>query len=41
MRVRIPGNSALTKFFLGPVGRVLIMGSALLTILLMGTFIFF
>jgi len=41
MRLRIPGNSALTKFFLGPVGRVLIMGSALLTILLMGTFIAF
>ena len=41
MRLRIPGNSALTKFFLGPVGRVLIMGSALLTILLMGAFIVF
>ncbi len=41
MRLRIPGNSALTKFFLGPVGRVLIMGSAVLTILLMGAFIVF
>jgi penicillin-binding protein 1B len=41
MRLRIPGNSALTKFFLGPVGRVLIMGSAFLTILLMGAFIVF
>jgi penicillin-binding protein 1B len=41
MRLRIPGNSALTKFFLGPVGRVLLMGSAVLTILVMGVFIFF
>jgi penicillin-binding protein 1B len=41
MRVRIPGNSALTKFFLGPVGRLLIMGSALATILVMGAFIYF
>ena len=41
MRLRIPGNSALTKFFLGPVGRVVIMGGALSTILLMGAFIYF
>jgi penicillin-binding protein 1B len=41
MRLRIPGNSALTKFFLGPVGRVVIMGCALSTILLMGAFIYF
>ena len=41
MRLRIPGNSALTKFFLGPVGRVVIMGGALCTILLMGAFIYF
>jgi penicillin-binding protein 1B len=41
MRLRIPGNSALTRFFLGPVGRVVIMGGALSTILLMGAFIFF
>ena len=41
MRVRVPGNSALTKFFLGPVGRILIMGCALFTILLMGAFIYF
>ena len=41
MRLRIPGNSALTKFFLGPVGRVLIMGGALCTILLMAVFIYF
>lgn len=41
MRVRVPGNSALTRFFLGPVGRVLIMGCALFTILLMGAFIYF
>src|ERR1017187_3381026 len=41
MRLRIPGNSALTKFFLGPVGRIFIMGGALCTILLMGAFIYF
>ncbi|HEX3743269.1 MAG TPA: PBP1A family penicillin-binding protein [Bryobacteraceae bacterium] len=41
MRVRIPGNSALTKFFLGPVGRVLIMGGAICTILLTAVFIYF
>jgi penicillin-binding protein 1B len=41
MRLRIPGNSALTKFFLGPIGRVLIMGSALCTILVMAAFIYF
>ena len=41
MRVRIPGNSALTKFFLGPVGRILIMGGAICTILFMGVFIYF
>ena len=39
--MRIPGNSALTKFFLGPVGRILIMVSALCTILVMGVFIVF
>ena len=38
MRVRVPGNSSLTRFFLGPVGRILIMGSALFMILLMGAF---
>jgi penicillin-binding protein 1B len=41
MRLRIPGNSALTKFFLGPVGRIFIMGGALCTILVMGAFIYF
>ena len=41
MRLRIPGNSALTKFFLGPVGRILLMGSAVITILVMGVFIVF
>jgi len=41
MRVRVPGNSGLTRFFLGPVGRILIMGSALFVIVLMGAFIYF
>jgi len=41
MRVRVPGNSSLTRFFLGPVGRLLIMGCAVFVILLMGVFIYF
>ena len=41
MRVRIPVNSALTKFLLGPLGRALIMGAAVFTILFMGAFIYF
>ena len=41
MRLRVPGNSALTRFFLGPVGRLLIMGGAVFTILFLGVFIFF
>jgi len=41
MRVRIPGNSSIAKFFLGPLGRLLIMACALFTILLMGAFIYF
>jgi penicillin-binding protein 1B len=41
MRVRVPGNSAVTRFFLGPVGRVLVMGSALFVIVLMAAFLYF
>src|ERR1700683_5507190 len=41
MRLRIPVNSALTRFLLGPVGRALIMGAAVFTILFMGVFIYF
>jgi penicillin-binding protein 1B len=41
MRVRVPRNSSLTRFFLGPIGRILIMGGALFTIVLMGAFIYF
>jgi penicillin-binding protein 1B len=41
MRLRIPVNSALTKFLLGPFGRALIMGGAVFTILFMGAFIYF
>ena len=41
MRLRIPRNSALAKFFLGPAGRLFIMGGAVFTILVMAAFIFF
>ena len=41
MRLRIPRNSAFAKFFLGPVGRIVIMGGAVCTILVMAVFIFF
>src|ERR1700691_2009769 len=41
MRVRVPGNYGLTRFLLGPVGRILVMGTALCTILFLGTFIYF
>ena len=41
MSVRVPGNSGLTRFFLGPVGRILIMGSALCVIVVLAAFIFF
>jgi penicillin-binding protein 1B len=39
--VRVRGNSGLIRFFLGPWGRILIMGSALLVILVLGIFTFF
>src|SRR5580658_7720290 len=41
MRLRIPGNAALTRFLLGPLGRALIMGGAICTIVFMGAFIYF
>ncbi|HUI58110.1 MAG TPA: PBP1A family penicillin-binding protein [Bryobacteraceae bacterium] len=41
MNLRIPTSSGLAKFLLGPVGRVLIMGSALLVILLLSVFTVF
>src|ERR1035438_1325453 len=41
MSLRISGNSSLTRFFLGPIGRILIMGCALLVILVLGVFTFF
>ena len=39
--MRVRGNSGLIRFFLGPWGRILIMGSALLVILVLGIFTFF
>ena len=41
MNLRIPTNSALARFFLGPVGRILIMGSAVLLIAVLAVFTFF
>ena len=41
MSVRVPGNSSLTRFFLGPVGRILIMGSAVFVIVVLAVFTFF
>jgi penicillin-binding protein 1B len=41
MRVRVPGNSSLTRFLLGPVGRILIMGCAVSVIVLMAAFLYF
>ncbi len=41
MRVRIPNHSALARFALGPVGRVLIVGTALFTIVGLGAFTYF
>jgi len=41
MNLRIPTSSGLAKFLLGPVGRVLIMGSALVLILFLSLFTIF
>jgi penicillin-binding protein 1B len=41
MKVRVPTNAGLARFLLGPLGRVLVAGLALFTILGAGTFIYF
>ena len=41
MKLRIPRGSGLTRIMLGPVGRILLIGFAVLTILALGTFTFF
>jgi penicillin-binding protein 1B len=41
MSVRVSGDSALARFFLGPVGRILIMGCAISLILVLAAFTFF
>ena len=41
MRVRVPTNSRLARFFLGSAGRILVIGFALFTILGLGAFTFF
>ncbi len=41
MRVRIPNQAGLAQFFFGRLGRSLVVGFALLTILSLGTFTYF
>jgi len=41
MSLRIPTDSALARFFLSSVGRIAIMGGALLVIVILGVFTFF
>jgi penicillin-binding protein 1B len=41
MKVRVPQGAGLARFLLGPVGRVLVIGSALIVILGMGTFTYY
>ena len=41
MKVRVPTNAGLAKFLLGPVGRVLVVGLALCTIVGAGVFTYF
>src|ERR1035441_7870741 len=41
MKVRVPPGAGLTRFLLGPVGRLLVIGVALVTILGMGTFTYY
>ena len=41
MKVRVPRGAGLTRFFLGPVGRALLIGFALFTVLGIGAFTFF
>ena len=41
MKVRIPANSGLARFFLGPVGRFLVIAAAIVTIATAGVFTYF
>ncbi len=41
MKVRVPPNAGLARFLLGPVGRVLVIGCAVFTILALGVFTYF
>jgi penicillin-binding protein 1B len=41
MKVRVPKGAGLTRFLLGPVGGLLVIGFALFTILGLGTFTYF
>jgi penicillin-binding protein 1B len=41
MKVRIPRHAGLARFFLGPAGRTIIAGFALVTILLLGVFTYY
>jgi penicillin-binding protein 1B len=41
MRVRVPGNASVARFFLGTGGRVLVVGLALMLILALGAFTYF
>src|SRR5581483_10577115 len=41
MKVRVPRSAGLARFVLMPVGRILVVGLALLTILGLGTFTYF
>jgi penicillin-binding protein 1B len=41
MKLRVPQGAGLARFFLGPVGRLLVIGFALFVILGLGTFTYF
>jgi penicillin-binding protein 1B len=41
MKVRVPANSGLARFFLGPVGRFLVIAAALFTIAVVGAFAYY
>jgi len=41
MKVRVPKGAGLTRFFLGPIGRILVTCSALFVIAALATFTFF
>src|ERR1035438_5525880 len=41
MKVRVPRGARLTRFFLGPVGRVLLIGFAACTVLGVGAFTYY